>query len=365
MNCSEAEPFVSVLYDGEPVPVEVADHVDGCPNCRACLRSYCEMGAELRLMAGKAPHPTSPCALRDKLRLPYGSARLAFLRARVLVPRFALALLAAALLATSASIVILRAQSEARPLWFQFGVTDRGLPVTLMGHVAQAGSDYGWVIWRVDNPTGVHVAVITIKEKSVQLRIRARKLSREEADKGYSPKKELGDLQNHEFTYTVGEELDIPVEGGGMLALKGQVVDHQPKIAWGMPGEPGPDQIVLNGPLVISGETLLANLQSAHVLAPDRNWGGRIYVPGTGQIVIALQASPGAVQGEANWGDLKFTWQGRSYVVRTASPITGGDQPRAVWVTLDSEHPWGRGERWGLGTMPLTPAAKQIIQQGP
>jgi hypothetical protein len=316
-------------------------------------------------MASKEPHPVSPVALRDKLRFPYRPARLAFLRAWVLVPRFALALLAAALVATSASIVILRAQSEARPLWFQFDVNDMGLRTTLIGHAAKAGSDLDWVIWRVDNPTGVHIAVTTIKEKSVQLRIRARKLSREEADKGYSPKKELGDLQNHEFTYTVGDKLDIPVEGGGVLALQGQVVDHQPKIAWGMPGEPGPDQIVLTNPLIISGETLLGNLTGASSLASDRNWGGRIYVPGTGQIVIALQASPGAVQGEANWGDLKFTWQGRSYVVRTASPITGGDQPRAVWVTLDSEHPWAYGKGWQLGTAPLTPAAVQVIQRGP
>jgi hypothetical protein len=54
---------------------------------------------------------------------------------------------------------------------------------------------------------------------------------------------------------------------------------------------------VLTSPLVISGQTLLANLEGANSLAQDRNWGGRIYVPGTGQIVIALQALPGAVQG--------------------------------------------------------------------
>jgi hypothetical protein len=365
MNCSEAEPFVSVLYDGEPLPVEVANHVDGCRNCRARLRSYSEMGAELRLMASKATHATSPFTLRDKLRPPHRPTRLAFLRVGVLVPRFALALLAAALVATSASIVILRAQSEARPLWFQFGVNDRGLRPGLMSHVAKAGSDDEFVIWRVYNPIGVHIAVTTIKEKSVQLRIRARNLGPGGADNGYSPKKELGDLQNHEFTYTVDDKLDIPVEGGGVLALQGQVVDHQPKIAWGMPVEPGTDQIVLTNPLVISGETLLANLQGANSIAPDRNWGGRIYVPGTGEIVIALQPIPGAVQGEANWGSLNFTWQGRDYQVRTASPITGGDQPRAVWVTLDSEHPWAYGKSWQLGGAPLTPAAKQIIQQGP
>jgi hypothetical protein len=264
-------------------------------------------------------------------------------------------LLAAALVAASATIVVLRAQSESQPLWFQFGVDLKGFGPGFMTHVAQAGSDEGFVIWKVGNQIGVHVAITSIKERSVQLRIRARSLRPGEADKGYSAEKELGDLQNHTFTYAVGDKLEIPVEGGGELVLQGQVVDHQPKIAWGLPGEPGPDQIVLTSPMVISGQTLLANFEGANSLARDRNWGGRIYVPGTGQIVIALRALPGAVQGKANWGDLKFTSQGRSYAVRTASPITGGDQPRAVWVTLDSEHPWAYGESGQLGAAPLTP----------
>jgi hypothetical protein len=270
--------------------------------------------------------------------------------------------LVAALVAASATLVVLRAQSESRPFWFQFGMDLKGLAPGFMIHVAQAGSDDGFVIWMVGNQIGVHFAVTAIKEGSVQLRIRARILRPGEADKGYAAEKELGDLQDHRFTYAVGDKLEIPVEGGGALVLHGQVMDHQPKIAWGVPGEPGPDQIVLTSPLVISGQTLLANLEGANSLAQDRNWGGRIYVPGTGQIVIALQALPGAVQGEAYWGDLKFTWQGRRYTVRTASPITGGDQPRAVWVTLDSERPWAYGDVWQLGAAPLTPAAEQAVR---
>src|ERR1039457_4316329 len=126
MNCHEAEPFVSVLYDGEPAPVEAARHVDTCPNCRARLLSYSEMGAEWRLMASLAPDPVSPPELRDKLHPAQQPARFVFWRARVLMPRFAVALLAAAFVAASVSIVVLRAQSESRPLWFQFGLELNG-----------------------------------------------------------------------------------------------------------------------------------------------------------------------------------------------------------------------------------------------
>jgi hypothetical protein len=357
MNCHEAERFVSVLYDGEPAPVEAARHVDTCPNCRARLLSYSEMGAELRLMASLAPDPVSPPELRDKLRPAQQPARFAFLRARVLMPRFAVALLAAAFVAASVSIVVLRAQSESRPLWFQFGLELNGSGSSwMMTHVAQAGYDDGLVLWMVGDQTGVHIAVSAIKEGSVQLGIRARKLSPGEAAKGFFAKKELGDLQNHAFTYIAGEKLEIPVEGGGTLVLQGKVVDHQPKIAWGMPEEPGPDQVVLTSPLVISGDVLIANLEGANSIAEGRNRAGRIYIPGMGQLMIALRSFPGAVQGEANWGDLKFTWQGRSYSVRAASPITGGAQPRAVWVAVDSEHPSEPANFWNLGTAPLAPA---------
>src|ERR1022692_1875350 len=125
----------------------------------------------------------------------------------------------------------------------------------------------------------------------------------------------------------------------------------------------------LTSPLVISGDVLIANLEGANSIAEDRNRAGRIYVPGMGQLMIALRSFPGAVQGEANWGDVKFTWQGRSYSVRAASPITGGAQPRAVcdrrrrshriaspitggaqpravWVAVDSEHPSEPANLW-------------------
>src|ERR1039458_4646088 len=257
----------------------------------------------------------------------------------------------------SVSIVVSRAQSESRPLWFQFGLELNGSGSSwMMTHVAQAGYDDGLVLWMVGDQTGVHIAVSAIKEGSVQLGIRARKLSPGQAAKGFFAKKELGDLQNHAFTYITGEKLEIPVEGGGTLVLQGKVVDHQPKIAWGMPEEPGPDQVVLTSPLVISGDVLIANLEGANSIAEGRNRAGRIYVPGMGQLMIALRSFPGAVQGEANWGDVKFTWQGRSYSVRAASPITGEAQPRAVWVAVDSEHPSEPANLWNLGTAPLAPA---------
>jgi len=153
-------------------------------------------------------------ALGDKLHPAQQPARFAFLRARVLVPRFAVVLLAAAIVAASAGIVAMRAQSESRPLWFQFGLHLKGLepmPGTL---VAQAGYDKGMVTWMAaDQIFGTHIAVSEVKEGRVQLGIRARRLSPGEAASGFRVKKELGNLQSHAFAYVPGEAFEIPVEG--------------------------------------------------------------------------------------------------------------------------------------------------------
>ena len=348
MNCSEVETFVSVLYDGEPVPVEVANHVDGCPNCHARLRSYSQIGAELRLMASRQPNLVSPPA---------------HLRAWVLVPRFAVVLVAAALIAASASIVALRAQIQKQPLWFEYLVSVKGAGPAFMHQAAQAGYDHGFVLWAEGKQVfGVHVAIFEVKQGNVQLGIRARRLTTAEAANGYWAKKELGDLQNHAFTYAPGQTLGIPVEGGGTLVLNGLVVDHRPVIAGDLPGEPRPDQLVLCWPLVVSHGAILANFEGGTSVAEGPDSGGRIYIPGTGQIVIALRPFPGAVAGEANWANLNFRWQGEPYTVRTASPLTGDDQPRPVWVALDSKYKPRYGDHLELGTAPLTPAAEQAVR---
>ena len=51
MTCEQAAEFVSALYDGERISLDVAAHIGVCTTCRACLREYAEMGAELRRLA--------------------------------------------------------------------------------------------------------------------------------------------------------------------------------------------------------------------------------------------------------------------------------------------------------------------------
>jgi hypothetical protein len=343
MNCQEAEPFVSVVFDGEVVPADIADHVAGCPTCRERLRAYSEIGVELRLVASRMPHAAPvPAMVPAELGSTDWRRKFSLLTGSLLVPRFAVALVAGALLALSASLVALHAQSQTRPLWFQFELAPpwagEQAPQTASQFVAQAGYDDQIGLYGTDNQiVGAHIVVLAVRERSVQLAIRARRYSPEDPDQ-YKIKERLRDLKDHTFTFTPGQALEVPIEGGGTLALRGQVADHQPKIAWGMPIELRADQLVLASPIVISGSSVLADSGGANAIAEGSDGAVRLYARGMGLLTIALRPFAGAVEGQANWGFLGFQVDGRSYKMFSASPITGGDQPHSVWVELDTQY---------------------------
>ena len=364
MNCQEAESFISVLYDGETVPAECADHIDTCPTCRESLRSYSQMGAELRLLASRMPAESAlPRAVRD--RMAERPDRFAFLRARMMVPKFAAIAAAAAVVALSASVVVVRAQNQSAPLWFQFTVSD-GQPM-----VVQAGFDDMMALVTpvfdanrhpVVNQQGAvetqtiasHIAVYAIKDGKVQLAIRSR-LYHGLDPAAFRAKEQLG-LEHHTFTYTPGQALKIPVEGGGTLVLRGEIADHQPKFAWGNPVEPGPDQMVVTHPVLFKDKTVLAFMDGASTFAQSQDSATALFTQ-VGRFTIALRPFPGAVEAQAEWGKLQFKVNGESYTLYSASPICGGEQPHTVWVDLDTKAAPPRGD-WAITTLPIPKPAQ-------
>lgn len=368
MNCQEAESFISVLYDGEKVPAECADHIDTCPTCREKLRSYSQMGAELRLLASRMPAVSElPQAVLERTRAAERSDRFAFLRARMVVPKFAAIAAAAAVVALSASVVVVRAQNQSAPLWFQFTVLD-GQPPT----VVQAGFDdlMGLVTPVLDanrhpivdqqgavetQTIASHIAVYSIKDGKVQLAIRSRRYLQDN-NALTKAKEQLGDLEHHTFTYSPGQTLEVPVEGGGTLVLRGLIADHQPKFAWGNPVEPRTDQIVLTHPVLFKDKTVLAFMDGASASAKSQDEAATLFTQ-VGRFTIALRPFPGAVEAQAEWGKLQFKVNGESYTLYSASPICGGEQPHAVWVELDTKVAPPGGD-WAITTLPIPKPAQ-------
>jgi hypothetical protein len=94
MTCNEAAEYVSALCDGVVIPPSAAEHMGMCPVCQERLRSYIEMGVEMRREAclhfARAKEPTafkrdrrtmarlwqSGCAIKGECRCPATHPRI-------------------------------------------------------------------------------------------------------------------------------------------------------------------------------------------------------------------------------------------------------------------------------------------------
>ena len=334
MTCREAEPHVSAVCDGEPIPSEAAGHISTCASCRAILVEYGRIGTELRVSAAMDSAKLPPLGLPQRRRA------VDFLWRRVPVPRFALAALVIALIAVGASVPLLRAQQ--RPLWFQFGYTLD--PAAQVSHytVAKAGFDETGASMTVVNgafvSTALRIRIESVSNDDVVLRCRAVPGNMEPIGDGASrlrPPQELPLAGAPALHYRPGQQLAIPIEGGGTVYLTGEVHEQQPKIAFGLPLEPALNHLAMRGPVLTSDGQVWTELSG----------GGAIAQPGTavvlaagkhGKFLFALAPFPGAVQGQIEWGHMTFAADGRRFDLVAAAPLAGGEQPRPVWVRYDA-----------------------------
>lgn len=345
MECLEAQPFVSVLYDGERVPEEAAEHISGCVSCRRQLHDYAAIGAELRLAesrpADRLPMPAWLAATAPRRR--FLAARA--LTARVTVPWFAVGLAASVILALSIGINLIRAQTPA--LWFQFRLypADMPGPESFPPQVVKSGyrEPLAW-LWITPSTgaspsishAGSIISVEDIQTGRIRLAVRARRYDEDPLPQVVE--RDIGNLKGHEYTYVPGQTLQIPIEGGGTLLLSGQVFDQQPKLAWGYPLEPGANQMVLTHFALIRDKEVLASPGGASVMITENGRGACLYLPGQGLFTFALQPFEGAVKGQASWSEARFTIDGHDFYLLAGSPITGGEQPHDIWVSLKADY---------------------------
>jgi hypothetical protein len=344
MNCQDAQLYVSALYDGESVPRDAAVHIAGCTACRNRLHKYARMGAELRLLAS-AERGTDPVPLGG---LPPKRRRWTRgLTGRVLVPRFAIGLGLIAILGLSVGLGLVRGQGSGP--WFQFEVTSLEWQGS-GGNVLQAG-EYGTGEFSSSADPRIiiyEVKVLDVRNDSAQVEVRASRFITEsdghagelvvEPDGHRATVTSRRDIDRmlasatpQRFDYKPGQKLQIPVEGGGTLVLTGNVYRLRPSFPPAdFPVNPALNQIVLSNAALVRGHEFLGNLGSASAAGGNSAIGA--CVPPVGAFVFALEPFPGAIQGVAEFGRARFTVDGQDYTLFSATPITGGQQPRDIWV---------------------------------
>jgi hypothetical protein len=249
------------------------------------------------------------------------------------------------ILALSIGINLVRAQSPA--LWFQFRIypADSLSVESDRPHVVKSGDRKPVISLRSIQGAGASpsvsgvgliVSVLDIQSGRVRVAVRARHYP--EPPSPESVEHDIGDLEGHEYAYVPGQTLEIPVEGGGTLLLSGQVFEQQPKLAWNLPLDPAANQLILRNFALIRDKEVLSPVMGWCAIIEEKDKGISLYLPGQGLFTFALQPFEGAVKGEANWSEAKFKIDGHRFYLLSGAQITGGDQPRDIWVSLKADY---------------------------
>ncbi len=284
------------------------------------------MSVELRLMASLAGSDAVP-----KMR-PRRSKFLDF-TGGITIPKFAMAAAAGLFIVMTVGLVQLHARQN-NPLWFQFTLSEKGSARSAFPEIAQAGYDNYSAGGNGQTVIGWHVVVSQVEAGQVELAIRTHAYRQVTNADDLHLTTELKDVSGRKLTYTPGQPLEIPVEGGGTLVLNGTITDHKPRfMEMGIPLDPGPNEIILSSPVLISGDKVLTNEKGASTIQDGPDRAAVLYVSGVGLLKFALQPFPGAIAGKASWGRLEFKLGSKDYTLLTASQICGGDQPRTVWIS--------------------------------
>jgi hypothetical protein len=332
MECQQTQPFVSAIHDGQAIPRAAAEHIRACAVCSQRLKDYGEIGAQLRLMASLAsesepkPLSVSPPARAWRARWKH------ILTGRVLMPRFALGLGVLVILALSAKLgVIWAGRGES----FQFQVTSPGSSGSLGGEL-EVGAD-GDVQLGGLAPSGFWVAKFKLLgvEKGV-VRLDVQNHNFEAEPKTAEVRQAMATAAHHVYEYVPGQTLEIPVEDGDTLTLVGKLAEKQPEINT---PKLASNDIEINRPVLFRDGKLVADaggmIATASTPSHAEESAVAILIPKEGRYFFMLNPMEGAVQGEAYFGQLRFQLAGKDYLLASATAITGGEQPRRIWIYHD------------------------------
>jgi hypothetical protein len=356
MNCQEALPFISPLYDGEPVPIEVPEHVQKCPPCRQRLNEYAQLDAECRLLAS-ASQREEP--LPDWLPQTGNLQRRIWSilwTSRVLVPRAALIIVMIAIVGLSLKLSLTRAQPNAQRLMFQYDLSlstpeSHGVHPIGRGFVDGPTAEMPWVI---SDPQWSGLALFRIQDVRtdlVRISVRAQRIQgpvrldctpvasgepRPCSDEQRSGeiKRLLATAQEREYPYRPGQTLEIPMQGGGSLILTGRVTPLPQPYSWERTLiEPAPGEIVLNGPVLVPERSLISKPAGIATASGEKSC-VTFYLPHWGLFIFALHPFPGSSEASVYHGQMLLKLDGKWYYLFSASPIIGDNSGGTLYYSL-------------------------------
>ena len=362
MKCEEAAEFASARFDGEAIPREAAEHLEGCAECAARMKSYAAIGGELRRVASaEKPGALADAARwRERSREKAGWWRKGVESMRI--PRFAFAAMIAVIVALSCGLALVRVRANnAGPvLWLSMkmppparGVARCMIDTTEAVDIPNCGN-----FQNVKNGGLLSVSAQLIQRVGDRVEIEFRTRYENPIPKitsGEPSQARLNDVAGEREWFEPGETLELNVAGLGKISVTGTFLDHTP------PGfftpdskiDPQENEFRIVSPVLIRGNQLVFNFAGASSSSgedDDPTEGGvSIYWPGEGRFLISPQPFKGAAQGNVSESQATFKVDGVEYLLLTAVPVTRAEhlwfkhepsyRPSEVQPTLDDKNP--------------------------
>jgi len=331
MDCKEAAEFVSALYDGETIPRTAAEHIGDCEVCKARLKSYMEIGVELRRTASLYVPEAAQPRLWDK---PQWSLKIWWKKGweTMRIPRLAFAVMSAGIvvLASSLAVVGVRAHSDGTVVMLKVTLGS-GHPSTpcplsttdkkndVCGAVAALNEGIITYKWKLLQKEG----------NRVQLGFRS-KLDPKIVGSGSYSFSAVDDLPEKQYWFEPGETLEVDLPNNGKMSVTGEWMDHIPAF-YGQQedSDPGPGQLRVRSPLLLRDKTVAGDFEGGSAVADEVGKGVDIYMPGEGRFRFSLSPFKGAIEGRLKLNRITFESNGQPYVLITSTPIARGE---TVWV---------------------------------
>jgi hypothetical protein len=340
MKCVEAAEFVSALCDGQQIPRDAAEHMGACESCRALLREYTEMGAELRRVASLTPaEETKNISWEGKPRHSSGWWEKA--SATMRIPKLAFALLLVSIVALGSSLVVVKARTNTAGQVLLLTVIARSADPVRCGVYASGphmGEPCGFMVHTEAGELQFSYHVIENEGDRLSLSVRSRVVQPQRNSSGSTGVTlslfDMMSLPEKRYTLEPGKDLKIEIDGIGTAVLRGEMLDHMPVLSSSAESlVPEPGELRLLSPILLQDDHVIFNFGGSTTVLPGKDSAVEAYVPSMGRFVIAQVPFEGAVEGHVDFYSLvHFELHGQKYELVTGAPITRAE---TIWIRND------------------------------
>lgn len=329
MRCDEAREYLSALYDGETVPLHVAEHTARCASCQELFKDYAETGAALRSYGSlliAEPVPQRTWLKTERNRTMWWKKGLQMMR----IPRIAFACLLVLLvvLGSRLALIEVRAHADGSVLMLKL-TSSQGDSIRCDLSTSDTKNDSCGGITQIDK-SNLFYAVKALKRDGNRVLLSLRSKVTPLGPATFGPE-EANSLPETQSWFTPGETLRLPNTGELNLALTGEWTDHIP-VGGHQMLDPGPNQIRLFSTLLLKNNTVAGDLGSMSAFCDRPGEGVSFYVPNEGRFLLSAMPIADAVPATVQFNRVTFESNGQKYVIVNGMPVS---RAKKLWVLHD------------------------------